>query len=721
MLDDGKVDLMRSRCVLNDLSGTAEVVVQAGAIAGGVHVHAERPSLPVPRQLPLGTRGFTDRVDQLAVLDSLLSTGSDRELAIAAITGTAGVGKTALAVHWAHRVGGEFPDGQLYVDLRGYGPERLIDPSEALAGFLRALGVGGVDIPEEVSERSAMYRSLLSDRRVLVVLDNARTEDQVRPLLPGSSSCLVVVTSRRILSGLVVHHGAEVVPVDLLSAADAVSMLHRLLGSRVVEGEPDAAVQLVHQCARLPLALRIAAELARSRRGQPLEVLASKIVDEQTRLDVLEIGDDPRTAVRTVFSWSYRQLPGEVARAFRLLAAHPCRDLDIYAVGALIDEMPRTATRVMAHLVRAHLVIESSAGRFGMHDLLRAYATELSEREDSAAVRTDAVTRLFDYYLHTAEQADRIITPYRYRVPLDGVARPAPDLADYDKALTWMTIEMPNAVAMCRRTDGVLDTRCWQLAYTLRGYFFVAKQWDAWIETHERALAAARRVADRRAEALTLNNLGLAFLERGRLDLAARHYMAAWRLFEKVGDKHGVCNALANYATVLHYRGDLEEALQANQQALGSYQQVGSRRNAAITLRSIALIEIDLRRFTDAVRHLDEALVIFTELALQVDAAMAMNCLGEAHYSAGDAVQARRAHRGAARLAQGCGSRYERARAHHGLGRVAKRVGDHREAVEQWQRALALYTELGAPAARQLQADLARLISAQEVATAAQG
>ena len=331
------------------------------------------------------------------------------------------MGKTALAVRWSRRAASAFPDGQLYVNLRGYDPGQPVPPGDALAGFLRALGMAGQDIPPETDERAAAYRSLLDGRRVLVVLDNAASVEQVRPLLPGCPSCLVVVTSRDSLAGLVARHGARRLDLDMLPLPDALGLLRTLIGGRV-DAEPEAAAALAKQCARLPLALRVAAELAAASPDSRLAGLAGELASEQRRLDLLDAGGDERTAVRGVFSWSYRHLPAGAARAFRLLGLHPGPDFDAYAVAALTGASATQARDVLALLARAHLVHPAGRrGRYGMHDLLRAYASHLAEAEDSDDARDAALSRLFDYYLAAAASAMDALVPaerhYRPRIP----------------------------------------------------------------------------------------------------------------------------------------------------------------------------------------------------------------------------------------------------------------------------------------------------------------
>lgn len=348
-----------------------------------------------PRQLPMDVYGFTGRAADLAALDALAfapSEGDGRAAAISVVSGTAGVGKTALAVHWAHRAARRFPDGQLYLDLRGYGPEPPVEPAEALARLLRGLGESEPRLPAETADRAALYRTLLAGRRTLVVLDNAADAEQIRPLLPGASSCFVVVTSRDDLPGLVAREGARRIGLTALPMHEATALLRTLIGTQPQEQErtPGSAelaelaelaglTELAERCARLPLALRIAAESASAGPGHGPARLLSGLRDEQRRLDLLDAAGDPRTALRSVFSWSFRQLSAPVARAFALLGLHPSREFDAFALAALTDLDVAGAEDLMTQLTRAHLVEAAAGDGFALHDLLRAYAAERAE------------------------------------------------------------------------------------------------------------------------------------------------------------------------------------------------------------------------------------------------------------------------------------------------------------------------------------------------------
>ncbi|GAA1308436.1 NB-ARC domain-containing protein [Saccharothrix xinjiangensis] len=594
---------------------------------------------------------------------------------------------------------GDFPDGQLWVDLRGHGTGRPLEPDEVLGAFLRDLGAPGGEVPRTRHEREGRYRSLLHGRRVLVVLDNAASEEQVRPLLPGAGA--VVVTSRTAPLGLVVHEGAEVLHLDLLDADRGLSLLRDVLGERV-DREP-AAAEVVARCGGLPLALRIVARLARSRPGSPLTGLAAELRRERDRLTVLEVGGDPRSSVRPVLSWSLDRLPDEAARAFRLVGAHPTGVVDAPALAALCGVEVTRATRLPRDLVGAHLLAEPVPDRFAAHDLLRLYAVELAEADPHAPA---ARMRLFDHVLHAAERADRLVTPHRYRIPLVGEPGGVEDFADYDSALAWLHGHWRDAVALCALDEPELDVRRRQLAYTMRGCFFLAKQWDGWLSSHLGALAACLRSGDRHAEARIRNDLGRVLLELGRLDAGAEQYETAQRLFEEVGDRHGWSNAVANRAVLLRRSGNLLEALRLNQVALDHYVAAGARRNTGIAWRSRAKVHVEMGDLVEAAADLERAVTVFDELGLHLDLAEAHNSGGVIAARLGDAVRAREEHSAAPAASRACGSRYEEAEALRHSGGLAAARGAIDEAVAHWGAAVSLYRALGSPKADGLAAEL---------------
>ncbi|PPK66630.1 tetratricopeptide repeat protein [Actinokineospora auranticolor] len=690
----------------NTVAAPTAVAVQAGRVDGSVHVHtvysaAREPSRVVPHQLPSHARGLVGRDAEFAWLDARLGDGRP---GTAVVTGPGGVGKTALVVGWAATRLDEFPDGQLYVDLRGHGPDTPLDPHDVLGGFLRDLGVADREVPRSRHERVGRYRSVTHRRRLLVVLDNAVDEDQVRPLLPGPGA--VVVTSRAVLSGLAVRHEAEILELDLLDARHGLELLRAAVGARAVR-EP-AVAELVEYCGGLPLALRIVAELARSRPGAPLAGLAEELRHEQHRLDVLEVVGDARSSIRPVLSWSLDRVPVEVNRAFRLIGAHPTGEVDVPAVAALCAVPLSRAGRLLRALVGAHLIGEPRPGRFAAHDLSRLHAVELAtaDPDGTAAARV----RLFDHVLHTADRADRLVTPNRYRVPLDGDATGAVGFADYDAALTWLHSHWRDAVALCALDGTGLDARRWQLAYTWRGYFFLTKRWDAWIASHRHALAACLRLDDRHAEARTRNNLGRALLETGRTEQATAHFEAAQRLFETVGDRHGWSNAVANQAVLRRRAGDLAEALRLNQLALDYYLAVGARRNTAITWRSRAKTRIEAGALDEAAADLDRAVEIFARLGLAIDLAEAHNLRGTIAARRGDPERAKQEHLAALDACRACGSRFEEAKALRYLGHLAANEGAMATAVAYLTSAASLHQDMGSPEAAVLAEEIRALV-----------
>jgi len=587
----------------------------------------------VPRQLPGSVRQFVGRERELAALTGLLECASSTPAAvvISAIGGTAGVGKTALAVHWAHQVADRFPDGQLYVNLRGYDPAQPMRAADALAGFLRALGVAGQDIPSDADQRAAVYRSLLADRSMLVVLDNAREVAQVRPLLPGSSQCVTVVTSRDALAGLVARDGALRLELDLLQLSEAVSLLRRLIGSRV-DDDRAAAVTLAHQCCRLPLALRVAAELAASRPDVSLADLAAELADLQHRLDALETGGDERTAVRSVFAWSYRHLDTETARLFRLLGLHPGLDLDPYAAAALAHSAMDHASKVLDVLARAYLIQPAQPGRYGMHDLLRAYARELAATHDDLDEPRAALARLFDYYLHTAATAmDTLFPAERHRRPrIPPPATAAPALAGAAHAKAWLDAELGNLVASAAHTAQCgWPAHATRLSATLSRYLAGGGHFHEAAAIHAHALAVARATGDWASQAAALSHLSQIDLHHGNSRQAASRLQQALTLFHEVGDRVGQARALHNLATVEAQQGRYQQAGDNHQQALELYLAAGERTGAARALHGLSDVDLRLGRYQRASDNLQRALALCQETGDWINEAYILSLIGD--------------------------------------------------------------------------------------------
>jgi tetratricopeptide (TPR) repeat protein/transcriptional regulator with XRE-family HTH domain len=666
---------------------------------------------PAPAQLPPDVASFTGRGAELARLDALLlGTGSPATpgrtrparrprpapVVVAAVSGTAGVGKTALAVHWAHQARGRFPDGQLYVNLRGYDPDQPMAAGDALAGFLGALGLAGRDIPHDVDDRAARYRTVTAGRRMLVVLDNAATVEQVRPLLPGTGPCAVLVTSRDSLAGLVALHGAHRLDLDLLPAADAHALLRRLVGPRV-DAEPDAAAALAAQCVRLPLALRVAAELAACRPAALLSGLAGELADQRRRLDLLDAGGDRRAAVAAVFSWSLRHLPPAAARTFRLLGLHPGAETDAHAVAALTETGLEHSRRMLDGLARAHLVHPTTGGRYGMHDLLRAYAASLATAQDSDEQRRAALGRLFDYYLAAAAAAMSRLHPaeahLRPRIP--PATTPMPVLADPDEALAWLDVERPGLVAAAAHTAAHgWPTHTIRLAVILYRYLDGGHYTDA-LATHAHARNAAQRVGDQAGEALALLGLGMVHHRLGRYGPAADHLRQALALFQRAGDGTGQARALSSLGAVESRLGRYEPAAAHHRQALALFQRAGDRAGEARALNNLGLVETRLGRYEPAATHHRRALALFRQAGHRTGEAVALNSLGTAEAGLVRYRPAAAHHRQALTLFRQLGDRSGEASALANLGIVYCRRGRPERAAEQFSLALTLFRGSG--------------------------
>lgn len=710
-----------------------------GETGDGLPVPAERPHRPA--QLPLDVAGFTGRADDLRRLDELLSDASaDRarpEVVVTAISGTAGVGKTALAVRWAHQVADRFPDGQLYVNLRGYDPDRPMRPTDALARFLTALGVAERDIPLDSDERAARYRSELAGRRMLIVLDNAGSVAQVRPLLPGSGTSFVVVTSRDTLAGLVAVHGAHPVDLDVLPAAEAIGLLHRLIGARV-EAEPHAAATLADQCVRLPLALRVAAVLATSRPDLPLPDVVAELADRQERLELLDAGGDPYAAVHAVLSWSIQHLPEHAARTFRQLGLHPGPDLDPYVAAALTGLEPNLVRRVLELLVSANLLHRTGPGRYGMHDLLRAYATHLTATEDTDEDREAAEDRLLTYYLVATVSAMDALHPAEssYRPDDSTPSVQMPDLTGPETARSWLEAERLCVVAIAeqaadhQRSDCVvalarilhpyvnsthsvdlitinaLALRAAERAGDLNGQAHARRQLGlgyAWVSQFEtaaehqrRALALFRQTGDAVGEALTLTNLANVNHRRGNHRSALGDHYRAIDLARKAGDRFVEATALTHLAVVEDRLGHNTQALAACQRAVTIFQDLGALYGEAVALNNLAIVEMRREQYSAAAKHLRRSLAVAEALGIAVMKPYVLDSLGMLHLRRDEPEQARACFQQALTHNREIGDRNAQAWSTNGLGEAAQLAGSSATAVRLHTDARRIATDVGA-------------------------
>jgi len=703
--------------------------------------HAEHQP-DTPRQLPSAVPGFTGRAAELKTLTQILDqadAGAPGTVVISAIGGTAGVGKTALALFWAHQVADLFPDGQLHVNLRGYDPGPPVPAADVLAGFLRCLGVPGQDIPPGENERAARYRSLLAGKQMLVVLDNAGSAEQVRPLLPGTAACVVVVTSRDALAGLVARDGAARLDLDVLPLPEAVALLRALIGDRV-DIEPAAAAELAGQCCRLPLALRVAAELAATRPATPLSALVSELADLRTRLDLLEAGGDSRTDVRAVFSWSCRHLDAADFRAFRLLGLHPGPDFGPYAAAALIGATVPQVRRALDTLARAHLIQPASPGRYGMHDLLRGYARELASDQDGEQETRPALTRLFDHYLHAAATAMDTLFPAerRHRPRIPRPTTPVPPFVDAAAARDWLEAERATLVAAA----GYAAAYGWpghptRLASTLARYLYSGGHFADALTIYGHALGAARRTGDRAAQAAALTqigsihwrqsrlrqaadchrqalalsraagdrygqaraltNLGLAEKDLGRYQQAARHHQEAVATFRDIGDHSGEARALGNLGLVRQRQGRCQEAADYHQQVLDLSREIGDRQCEATALGRLGVVDLQLGRYQDAAGYLQQALALSRENGAIIDESEILAKLGEVYLGLGRYEQAVGNFEQVLATAREIGNAGLEADALDGLGEVLLRQGDAHKARAHHATALRLASEADSP------------------------
>ena len=666
---------------------------------------------PVPRQLPSAVPAFAGRGTELASLDEILAATEARPAAvvISAVSGTAGVGKTALAVHWAHRVADHFPDGQLYVNLRGFDPSgQALDQAEAMRGFLDAFGVPVERIPAGLPAQAALYRSLLAGKRVLVVLDNARDAGQVRPLLPGSPGSLAIVTSRNHLGGLVAAEGAHPLTLDLLAMGEARDLLARRLGADRVASEPGATDDIIACCAQLPLALVIVAARAAVHPGFPLAALAAELREASVALNAFH-GDDAATDVRTVFSWSYRTLSSGAARLFRLLGLHPGPDISTPAAASLAGIAREQASALLAELAGAHLLTEHLPGRYAFHDLLRAYAAEQARSVEDDDARRGAMDRLHDHYLHTSEAAAAHLNPIRDPDPTAS-ARPGvipEQVTGYQQALAWFTAERPVLLATIAQASAGFDSYTWQLASALTAFLDLQGHWHDQRTVQAAALAAARREGSRAGEAAAYRGLGLAYAGAGDFGDARDQYLLALALYSELGDHTGQAQTHVNLGWVAGAEGRNDEGLYHSRQSLEHYQAAGRPGGQAKALNNIGWHLAEHGDYDQALAHCQQALAIQREIGDRNSQAHSCDSLGYIFYHLGRHQQAIEYYQQALELFRGTGDRYGEATCLRYLGEVHDAVGNAGAAGRAWTNALDIFCQLGHPHADQIRVKLA--------------
>ncbi len=538
-----------------------------------------------------------DFVGRAAALDQLDDAGP-----LVIVTGLAGVGKTSLVLRWAHRSAHRFPDGRFYVNLRGYDLREPMSAGQAAERLLRALDV--VDIAEDLEERSAQLRSRLAGQAALIVLDNARSAEQVRPLLPGDKSVRVLVTSRDTLAGLVARDGAQRLPLPPLDDAEARTLLGRL----AVDLEQPGTGRVLRWCGGLPLALRLVAERLAAGIHSGLDEVAEQLAERG--LGLLSIEDDPQADLRRVFDWSYRTLPDPAARLFRLLGIVPGPDVDAYAAANLLDGDLPQARRQIEALCRAHLLQPVGSGRYQAHDLLKAYAQELSTTDDG---RDRAMTALLDWYLDRTAAAMMRVQPHRS--PGEGAALPLPEFADRDDAMAWLDAERANLTAAVRLAATEDRPRhAWKLTAALSLYFNLRGHLDDWAACLEDGLSAATLLDDAEARAHIHGAYGSYAYRTGRYELMTEHHAHALEYFRALGDRRGEAAALGNLGIGLFQIGRAAESADRFTEAMEICREQGNRRGESITLTNLASIDDFLGRYELAQRRMRAALDLHREV-----------------------------------------------------------------------------------------------------------
>ncbi|HEX7661611.1 MAG TPA: tetratricopeptide repeat protein [Pseudonocardiaceae bacterium] len=727
----------------SEMSGPSRDVIQAGQIIGDVHFHGdaepEHAAAITPRQLPSDILKFVNRDADLRWLNDVLEREVKDMFAanVYIIVGTAGVGKTALAVHWAHQIKNRFPDGQLYINLRGYDPGAPVSAPEALARFLAALGAPSAAIPADTDAAAAMYRSTLADRRVLVVLDNAATVSQVRPLIPGNSWCLAIITSRNRLSGLTAQGRAERLSIETLAERECITLLKAVTEGYRSDDEARLA-DLARLCAHLPLALRIAGERAATHPYMHLEELISELRDQSALWDALSIEEGGEEyAVRSVFAWSYRSLAPDVARLFRLLGLNPGRDFGIHLVCALAEVSVRRARQLLDGLVAVNMLEQTAPDRYEFHDLLRAYAIDQAQVEESADSRTDAVRRILDWYLYTADQAQGWIMPARDHVALETRPdAPRPSFNSYDEAVDWAEREQHNFTPVVRAArDLGLDGHAWRLALVLWSAKAPSAVAAEWLEIGEIGLAAARRVGERLAEAelsqnlgfahvkmnrmrealeyhnnaltvrheqedlkgeaLSLNAIGVAYLRWRRIGDAETYLKRARIAFQGLGAPHWDAVVAANLAAMYYDAGSLDDGQDYSREALDRYRADGDMRGMGGVLNILSGIHRDLGELDQALDAASQAHDIALDLRSHVLEGYWLLALGDAQRALGQLSEALTSYHRSAVLHRRLGDRNREALAWRGAGDVYRLLDRADEAAAFHRRATEVQRELG--------------------------
>ncbi|MEV4312075.1 BTAD domain-containing putative transcriptional regulator [Actinocrispum sp. NPDC049592] len=660
-----------------------------------------------PAQLPPDLPAFAGRRTELKYLQSLLPSADEppRGLTTIALDGMPGAGKTTLAVHWAHTVADRFPDGQLYVNMRGFDPNGVaLSAAEALRGFLDALGMPPERIPAGLDAQTGLYRSLLSQRRVLVLIDNVRDLEHVRPLLPGAAGCHVIVTSRNRLTGLVASEGAFLLTLDTLSIEDARETVLRRLGPERVSVEAEAVEELIELCGRLPLALAIVSARAAANPHFPLSAIIQKLKRGGGTLAGFRDGDAPD--VRTVFSWSYRILSPDAARLFRLLSLHSGPATSLGGAASLIGLSQCETSDLLDELTRTRFLTEVSPGRFVAHDLIRTYAIELRNQYDSEADQHEALGRLLDYYLHTSHAATVILRPTQMpEPPMEARPGVVPEtITSREDAMEWFAEERHVIGDLVKNS---FPPYCWTLAITMQQFYQRRGLLHDWAATMSVGLAAATNARDDAGRAIMHRSLAGAMHYLGRSEDALEHLRRAEMLFNQLGwtTEHAFLDS--NFGTVLARQGKHIEAIERHRHALTTYQEVGDRKGQAIALQSIGSSLAQLGNHDEALPIIRDAMAIYQAENDRGGEGDCWSTLGEIHHRLGDVEQATNCYKLAGEIYRELGNRSDEVEALILLGDILHETGSAAAADTAWRQALVIIEELRLPGADEVRAKIA--------------
>jgi tetratricopeptide (TPR) repeat protein/transcriptional regulator with XRE-family HTH domain len=661
------------------------------------------PALPPPAQacgpaqLPLDAAGFAGREGYLSQLFALFAGASGQPTAVPVIVlhGMAGVGKTTLAVHWAHQVRDQFPDGQIFINLRGFDPTGLrVNQASALRGFLEALDIPASRLPSGVDAMAALYRSLLADRRMLIVLDNVRDVEHIRALLPGSPGCLALVTSRAQLTGLATCAGAHMIAVDLLTMPEARQLLALRLGQARLEADPAAVDEIVARCARLPLALAITAAHAAARPRAPLATFATELHDQLAALSDSDVNSD----VRTVLSWSYHALTAPAARLFRLLSLHPGPDFTSPAAASLAGWTQQYTMIYLTELTRAHLITETSANRYGFHDLLRAYADEQA-RDDAPDDRQDARRRMLSHYVHTACAAALLLNPQRTAIDLSSDPETHTcDFINHRQAQNWFTAEKTVLIRLidCASQSGC-EEHAWQLAWAISDFLYRLGHWQEWAATQRAAVHATEQINNRAQQARALRHLGRAYSVLGDHAEAEANYRQALAILRTLDHKSAEANAHLDLASLRDQQCDYRSGLDHAKQAMILFTAANDHDGSARALNTIGWFHSKLGNHHEALSHCEQALTQLRKLGDRMGQAYTWDSLGCAHYQLGHHQQAITCFQESVALSRDMGDRRIEATNLLHLSDAYLAIDNQNAARQRWQEAKVILVQLKHP------------------------